>query len=268
MEPECKIFVITLRDYPERLAAFQKQVDQWGLPYEIVYGTPGYKLGRLKQLAINLPRLLVLRPPLSPGMIGCCASHMRIFKRMLDEDMEYALILEDDACFTRPLTPELVKNFDPGDIPFDMFFLGHNEYDYRDFSLGAPLSFGSMKGQKIHGFMPYGTIGCIVHKRMAVKRMRQPFYLEEPVDHYWRYGALDAYIAAPRVLAPDLDLISVIQAKVRGNGSTQNIVIDRSTRVPRDASLGRRLSGFARSVIIGSGLALLLKRLQARCLDF
>lgn len=35
------------------------------------------------------------------GKIGCALSHLKIYQKMLDENIPYALILEDDAIFTQ-----------------------------------------------------------------------------------------------------------------------------------------------------------------------
>ena len=43
--------------------------------------------------------------PLSDGEVGCCASHMLVYKLMIERDLAHAIVIEDDAV----LAPEFIR---------------------------------------------------------------------------------------------------------------------------------------------------------------
>jgi GR25 family glycosyltransferase involved in LPS biosynthesis len=112
-----KKFVINLKRRPDRLEIFNKQCPFQDV--EILYGFDGknpwsepsyreknmlYKLGKLK-----------------PGEKGVFLSHMRIFKRIVSDNLSHALIFEDDAIFCQ----DFVSRFDiiQKEIPLDATIL-------------------------------------------------------------------------------------------------------------------------------------------------
>jgi len=50
---------------------------------------------------------------LNQGQKGCAQSHLNIYKYILKHNLEYALILEDDACFDRRWKEILPKQIEP-----------------------------------------------------------------------------------------------------------------------------------------------------------
>jgi glycosyl transferase family 25 len=105
-----------------------KQIlDSFGIPFEFFSGTDG---GQLKKAEIesaydeekvqkNLDRVLSLNE------IGCTMSHRAVYKKMLDENIEKACILEDDVLlddeFPRTLTFLNDFNFKNTVVKFDNY---------------------------------------------------------------------------------------------------------------------------------------------------
>lgn len=63
-------------------------------------------------------------PRLNIGQIGCSQSHINIYKHILENDLEYAFILEDDACFDKNWRQKL-EEFDHED--WDLIVLNGSE---------------------------------------------------------------------------------------------------------------------------------------------
>jgi GR25 family glycosyltransferase involved in LPS biosynthesis len=66
---------------------------------------------------------------LNGGQRACAESHVRIWKHMLHHNIDYALILEDDACFHKDWKTQLIKinNIINNDPLWDCIFLNVSE---------------------------------------------------------------------------------------------------------------------------------------------
>lgn len=93
-----KTFVINRRQDVERRMAISSQLEASGISYEMVEAVDGRSLSReaKAQLADFAKMRRVLRV-LSDGEIGCAATHLIVYRRMLDEKLDVACVLEDDA---------------------------------------------------------------------------------------------------------------------------------------------------------------------------
>lgn len=108
-----KVFLINLNKNPERLAAADSQLRRVGVDYErfpAVYG---------KALTVEERRRSVRRfrgwcamgRRLMDGEVGCALSHIGIYRRMVEENVPCAMILEDD-CKLAEAFPEALRVVD------------------------------------------------------------------------------------------------------------------------------------------------------------
>jgi glycosyl transferase family 25 len=92
-----KIFVINLDHRADRLEFLTNQLKKFDLSFDRIpaingnFLTSPYPIANYKRFLLNQKR------PIVPGEIGCAESHRLIWKKMLDENISYALILEDDV---------------------------------------------------------------------------------------------------------------------------------------------------------------------------
>ena len=63
---------------------------------------------------------------LNAGQIGCAQSHISIWRHMVLHEIEYAMILEDDACFDKSWQERLATGL-PEDSNWDALFLNVSE---------------------------------------------------------------------------------------------------------------------------------------------
>ena len=68
----------------------------------------GLSEGELKNLVYDYPNCFMTK-----GEIGCALSHLKIYQKTVDEDIPYALILEDDTVFDTEFPKYLkeIENF-------------------------------------------------------------------------------------------------------------------------------------------------------------
>jgi GR25 family glycosyltransferase involved in LPS biosynthesis len=92
-----KQYVINLKRRPDRLQYFYDHFPFEKTNVEVVYGFDGKYFEkeneREVQIFHNLPNNLL------PGEKGCLISHLRIYKDIIDKNIPFAVVMEDDGIF-------------------------------------------------------------------------------------------------------------------------------------------------------------------------
>jgi glycosyl transferase family 25 len=93
-----KIFVINLERSPGRRRLMEKQLGALGLSYQIVEAVEGKALSEEEIDRYCDKTALRLHPAwLSRGAIGCALSHLKAYQAIVDQNLPYGLVLEDDT---------------------------------------------------------------------------------------------------------------------------------------------------------------------------
>jgi len=95
-------YVINLARSPDRRAHIVAELQRTGLDYEIIPAVDGRTLD-LNNSAVVDPSL-ASRCPFPAGAAGCALSHFHIYQKMLEDDRDRALILEDDVSLPADLS--------------------------------------------------------------------------------------------------------------------------------------------------------------------
>ena len=91
-----KIFVITIPDSKERQTHMQNQLDKYNIEYEFFFGIDGRKLTEIEiDDLYDSKKAKAFRKELKPAEIGCSLSHKLVYKKMIDENIDRAIVLED-----------------------------------------------------------------------------------------------------------------------------------------------------------------------------
>ena len=90
-------FVINLDRRPDRLHFVKAQLDDLRIPFERFPAIDGQTMSPEQKNVFDESRFLLecKKMPVI-GEIGCALSHRAVWQRMVDENLDYALILEDD----------------------------------------------------------------------------------------------------------------------------------------------------------------------------
>lgn len=94
-----RAFLINLDSNTDRLAAAKQQLGAFGIAFERFPAVNGRALSpaeRSRHVARFHARMARL-DKLTPGEVGCSLSHMFVFRKMIEEGIEAALIFEDDV---------------------------------------------------------------------------------------------------------------------------------------------------------------------------
>ena len=120
------IFVVNLRASTARREHIGAQLDRLGLGYELVHEPPGERAELTRIVAAAHQRTLSSEEAaivdgkairaypqwLIPGAIGATLSHNAIHRRIADEQIPYALILEDDVVLS-PRVAAIARDLEP-----------------------------------------------------------------------------------------------------------------------------------------------------------
>lgn len=111
-----RIFVINLPHRADKRSEMLAQGEKYHLPLEIIDAVNGSELteGDLKTKVHDYPACA-----LTKGVVGCALSHLKIYKKMIDDNLPIALVLEDDAILHEGLAEvlEKIKSLDHNEKP-------------------------------------------------------------------------------------------------------------------------------------------------------
>lgn len=101
-----RIFVISLKDKEDRRKQIASSLGKFNLSYEIVDAINGRELDREHDPRVFNGDSFVIRHNflskttclgrLSDGELGCAMSHLMVYEKIVTENLEHAIILEDD----------------------------------------------------------------------------------------------------------------------------------------------------------------------------
>jgi len=111
-----KIFVLTIPSFTDRIENMKQRLE--GVDYEFFYGTYGGDLDvtPYREAGSRLTR----------GQLSCALSHYNIYKKIVEEDIQNALILEDDCIFTENIN-RIEEYAEQLPDEYYVFYLGFQE---------------------------------------------------------------------------------------------------------------------------------------------
>lgn len=191
------IYVINLPRDADRMQRMASQLDGLGLAFEQVPAVDGRDLSPSQRHALYDAEAnrRSFHQPLVDGEIGCYASHLEVWQRVVEAGAPTALVLEDDVTLTPALGPVL-RAIAALALDWDMVkLIGRNvgnEKPWRNWPLGGGVDL--IRYRRV----PSLTGAYVVSLPGARKLLahRRPFF--RPVDtdlrHWWEcdlrlYGA-------------------------------------------------------------------------------
>ncbi|CAN1725077.1 glycosyl transferase, family 25 [Hyphomicrobium sp. 1Nfss2.1] len=142
-----------------------------------------------------------LHSKLKPGEVGCYASHLVAMQRMLDQDLEYALILEDDAILPTDAA-EIVRGV-IASMPKGWDLVHLCKDSNRAVKIISALD-GDRKLVR-YSRVPETTTGYLVSRsgaRKFLKPMKRYWPIDTDFRQPWRFG-LDIYGVTPCFIKPE-----------------------------------------------------------------
>lgn len=174
------VFVISLARAPERRATISQHLTGLGIEYRMIDAVDGKAMEASKIAEIVAPG-----KQMHPGAVGCYLSHIKVYEIIRDEDIEVALVLEDDARLNPRVKNLLVNGCNY--LDWDYCFLDcddHNDLGpvFYDADSGKTLGSGFIAYSLSSG--PQTLHAYLITRSAAMNRLAHAFPLERPIDLY------------------------------------------------------------------------------------
>ena len=174
------VLVISLARAAERREKIVQHLQALGVEFRIIEGVDGRALPAAQQQALLAPGLTY-----HAGVLGCYLSHLAAYQTVVDEGMDAALVLEDDARLHPRVLPLLKQGC--ASLDFDYCFLDSDDHNDRgsvfyDLNEAVMLSPGieahalSAGPQTLHAYF--------VSQRGAGLRLQHALPMLKPIDIY------------------------------------------------------------------------------------
>lgn len=185
-------FIVNLKDNIDRRNRMKNQLNNSNFNYQFIEAVKGSDLTdeQIKSKVQDYPNCL-----LTKGEIGCALSHINIYQKMVDESIEYALVLEDDA-----IVPKNLEKTINGIIRQD---IKHNRNVYL---LSEVISY--IENKKLHSniysaYHACGAHGYLINFKAAKKLLSALNPIRYEADMWWifrfrRY--VNIYCAIPHLI--------------------------------------------------------------------
>lgn len=202
------ILVISLPHSQDRQAHISEQMQRLGLQYEFIEAIDGRSISEEKMAALDVdvsgsPILMPTRH-LTKGEIGCALSHRRAYRRIVDDCVPLACILEDDAVLTDSFVPVL-NCASLSAANWEMLLLGHFSNSRRSSTHGGECSYFRRRLTPAHWIarpveFPYLAIGYLLRLTAARKLLEASSPIRMPADALT--GRAEMYDVRLRLVTP------------------------------------------------------------------
>lgn len=217
-----QIFVISLQNSTDRRNSITTQCERLGVKpvfIDAIYGKDLSSSDIEKYCDQEKAKQLFGRELLL-GEIGCALSHKKVYQKIVDEDIPYAIVLEDDAIIENEFI-EAIKLTLASDVNWELVLLGHHKDASRGMS--SPLSIwekaylNSVYTLNRLADFGFGTYGYIISNRGANKLLLKIRSISRPIDHYtYDSNMVNVYAIFPTVVEINYDFDNIIDdTKIR-----------------------------------------------------
>lgn len=207
---EVKVVVLTLRQSTDRQARIKQLLDEAGVEFEFFWGVDGRKDNDPSlRLYDESKRLRTKGQSMTPGQLGCFASHYNIWQSCFKENRHY-VVLEDDVVFDKAGFQSFFRAM--SDLPPDIECLrlfknktrNHKAYPWA--KVGSFTILRYTKG-------PMSTMGYFLTPAAAKKFLvsADPIFLPVDIymDRYWVNNVVCLGLS-PAIVSHDFEFESMI----------------------------------------------------------
>ena len=210
-------FVISLPEATDRRTRLTKIFEDLGLEFEFIDAVDGRQFD-----VLNHPnyapsqRLRYFGKHITGGEIGCLLSHKNIYQKMINENINRALIFEDDVIIHDGFLKTL-REIQTISVPFDMIrFLSSPKLERLN--LRNVYKFKNGRYLVRHTGMPGGAHATLITLNGAKKLIKHldktPFPIDALMGRNWLTG-INWYTVRPGLVAQDRDIESMIGDDIR-----------------------------------------------------
>lgn len=193
-----KTFIVNLKQSADRRERMQTVLKDFPYEWEFFEAVDGREIKNVSEVYDEKKALRFHKTPLKAGELGCVLSHLKIYKKMIDEGIDRALILEDDIALEKDFYPVLATLTNTP-MHNDVFMLGHSGYFIRKKLFGKKITDTHCLKQIINS--GNGTFGYMIDLPAAKKLYRLNFPVKLTADDWYIFSNfINIYIVEPSVV--------------------------------------------------------------------
>jgi glycosyl transferase, family 25 len=172
------IFILTLKSDSLRRNKLIKKLEALGLSYEIIYAIDGRKgLPKIYEDKINREKTKkIINREMTDGEYACALSHQIIYNEIIDRNIKWAIILEDDAIIDKKLKDYIEQK---AYMASDIVHLYHSNARVYPF-IKKKLT-NEIYG-KLIATTPFGTVGYSISLNAAKYIVKESIPISHPAD--------------------------------------------------------------------------------------
>jgi glycosyl transferase, family 25 len=213
------VFVISLTDAGERRARISEQLSALSIPFEFVDAIDGRSglPAEYERMIDRAGTLVQERRGVSDAEYACALSHMSVYKRILDQNLPGAIVLEDDAILGAGFAAYRgARAYEHGDLI---------QLDYKD----ARLWRWAKAAKRFPEFtlMPMAKPGLLANGYSVTSAGAKHLYtyglpVRSPADWPCDVSAITTYLTIPRLV--DHPPLGTEQSSIEGSRRTMLII--------------------------------------------
>lgn len=188
------IYIVSLKRDIEKRKIISKILDDFGLQFEFIDAIYGKELSDNYLNSVrgkSTGKILDRGYGATPGEIGCTLSHIKIYQKILDNKIDWACILEDDAILDERFK-EFINTFQDTTLDPEVLYIlgGQNGLDQTQV-IKSIKNYNLIGGQKFHKTIKsehaiYRTCCYLVSSHLAnqlIELSRSNFILADDWDY-------------------------------------------------------------------------------------
>jgi len=216
-----KVYVVNLRRSIARRNYIEQKLQHYNIPFEIFEAVDGNELCETELYKIYAEGSYFKNRygrVMNIGEIGCALSHIGLYKKILEEKISHAIILEDDIDFDERLS-HIVQNYHSVEKLLNHFDLVLIGYADADLNYRKPGVCSVWKRIKLDHFITagvpvsrcWGTIGYLISlngarkllSRGSIPLMQADFLTSNSPEMGVRFGILRNQIVWPHEIGEE-----------------------------------------------------------------
>jgi len=206
MKNNLKIYIINLKKDIEKKEYMKRLCEEYDLDVEFIEAVYGKSLTKneISLVYSKTKSQSKIKRELALPELGCALSHRSIYKKMIDNNIKEALILEDDIEFDNKLLGLLSKkSLFPKN--WELVLLGHHtgssSYLSTRSSIWWKKNLYNDFNLKIPSEVSKGTYGYLINQNGAKKLFDELREIKMPIDHYTGDNKFtNLYIIKPEII--------------------------------------------------------------------
>lgn len=207
------IFLINLDSSCERLALSQSRLERNNLSFTRISAINGTELSEqeVKQHYCETINETKYHKTLTRGEIGCYLSHKKVWQKIIDEKIEYAIILEDDFEVVGDIH-KTISTINALSTSWDYIKLATYKSKTRNIAYRRTMNDMNLV---IYNKAMAGTCAQAVSYQGAKNLLANSVKFGRPVDidlQYWWEKNIELFALLPYAFSPDLNIKSDIAA--------------------------------------------------------